>query len=104
MYRIVRSRTPDESAFYTPERLGRVLRPPFTPERVRSWRSVSLWGSRSAAEHVALDFPRLGDWIAVLRLPDSITLTSFGAPGHWDVQAEPAMLLACVIEVIEVRR
>lgn len=63
-----------------------------------------MWDTRAAAEKWARKIPRLGRWIAILHLPERAVPVPFGESGHWDVEADPAELLANVVEVIEARR
>lgn len=100
VYRVVTADPPAETDFYSPERQGRRLRPPITPELLRSFRSVSVWDTLEGAQQVARDFPKLGRYVAVLELSPHIAPERFGAPGHWDVQAEPTELLGLVVQVV----
>lgn len=102
LYRVVSSATPTEADFRSPERQGRRLRPPVTPELLRSFRSVSAWDTLEGAEAAARDYPKLGRYIAILELPPQIAPVRFGAPGHWDIDAEPTELLRAVVAVVPI--
>jgi len=101
-YRVVSSANPTEADFRSPERQGRSLRPPITPELRRSFRSVSGWDTREGAQAAARDYPKLGRYIAILELPPRIAPVRFGAPGHWDIEAEPTELLGAVVAVVPI--
>lgn len=100
---MVRSERPDETAFWSPARHGRQLRGTITPDLARSWRSVSFWDSREAAERLAHAYPRLGRWIAVVELPPDVQAVAAGPPGHVDVETEPQVLLRALVRVLPVR-
>lgn len=102
LYRIVSSATPAEADFRSAERQGRRLRQPVTPELLRSFRSVSAWDTFERAEAAARDYPKLGRYVAVLQLPPHIRAVRFGAPGHWDIEAEPIDLLRAVVAVLPI--
>lgn len=101
-YRVVSSETPTEADFHSTERQGRKLRPPVTPELLRSFRSVSAWDTLEGAERAARDYPKLGTYVAILELLPHIARIRFGAPGHWDIEAEPSELLRAVRHVVPI--
>lgn len=101
-YRVVSSEAPTEADFHSAERQGRKLRPPVTPELLRSFRSVSAWDTLEGAEQAARDYPRLGTHVAILELPPHIARVRFGAPGHWDIEAESSELLRAVLQVVPI--
>ena len=101
-YRVVRSPTPTLTDFYSPERQGRKVSLAATSDLLRSFRSVSVWDTLDGAARVARDYPKLGRYVAVIELPANVTALRFGAPGHWDIEAEPDELLKAVVEVVPI--
>jgi hypothetical protein len=110
-YRIVKSNPPTEEDFQSHAALGRV--PPRAirddPEKLRSWECVSVFDTEAGARRVARTSRemRLGRFIAELLLPGdqpaSITYDkTLGSHGHYDMTAEPVVLLALVVRVVPV--
>ena len=104
LYRIVSTNPPTAADFLTDEERGRGS-PDDPPElrRLRTGRSV--FGTEARARRRARVFPRLGQYIAVLEIPDDSPARiarTLGA-GHYTIWAEPEYLLACVVNVVPVQ-
>jgi hypothetical protein len=106
----VKSNPSTEEDFMSHQSLGRV--PPQAiqqdPERRRSWDRVSVFDTEGGARRVARASRgmRLGRYIAELLIPtdhgDEFALEKTGSHGHYDIDARPRALLACVSRVIPV--
>ena len=109
-YRIVKTDPPTEEDIASHAAPGRT--PPVAfrddPEKLRSWERVSLFDTEAGARTIArATRGRLGHFIAELHIPNveskRFMWERTGAtPGHYDMSASPADLLACVVRVVPV--
>ncbi len=100
VFRIVRTNPPKRTDFLSNEALGRPLADPSFEEL---WRGISVFESEEQARGLARDVPRLGAFIAQLRIPAGArverTLTRLG---HLTIWASPDALLQGVVQVVPV--
>jgi len=78
-----------------------------TAKALRLWSGISVYRSRSAAETHALESPRLGAFIAELRIPldGSIRFELDNGPnGHCTIWGAPKLLLTFVTNVWRAER
>lgn len=102
VYRVVKENPPTERDFYSAAQMGRSIPPGADPDLRDSFTGVSVWDSESAAKAKAREIPKLGTYVAELRLPDSVVRRPFGPRGHWDVYADPEVLRLAVVRVVPV--
>lgn len=106
LYRVVRLNPPTPWDMTSHEGRGIPLR--FrTARAIRRWSGLSVFSTSWAAIALARDNPRLGDWIAELRVPldGSIRMElDNGAHGHCTIWGDPRLLLACVVTVRPIER
>ena len=104
-YRIVRTNPPTIEDFTSNSAKGKQPRRP-DPEVLRLWEGLSAYSTVEQAQITARLFPRLGRYIAVLRVPEHGAVrfeqTRDPAEGHFTLWSEPADLLAVVINVVPV--
>ena len=73
-----------------------------TAKALRLWSGISVYRSRSAAEAHAVDSPRLGAFVAELRIPldGSVRFELDNGPnGHCTIWGDPKILLRFVVHV-----
>ena len=105
IYRIVRTHPPTLAYFTSNAALGKQPRRP-DPEVLRLWDGLSAYSTVEQARITARLFPRLGRYIAILRVPERGVVrfeqTRDPAEGHFTLWGEPAGLLGLVINVVPV--
>ena len=102
-YRIVSSAEPSTRDFLSYAAQGVLPRGKLTAAQQRAWAAVSVYSDLGDAHRLAAYDPDKGAWIAVLDLPDdgTIAIQQQGRiPSHHNVWADPAFLLARVVDVI----
>lgn len=97
-YRVIKSSRPTERDFWSYERLGKPLIHD-TPRGRRLAKGVSLFDSLEAARAQAIKAD-LGEYTAVLALAWDDFEIEQGRHGHYTVYADPADLLARVVQVV----
>jgi hypothetical protein len=103
-YRIVKSNPPMLADFLSQRSLGRPLRRD-TPEMRRSWEGVSVYDTLEAARETALRYPRIGEFIAEVQIPDNGPVgfeQTLADPHHYHMHGEPSDMLAMVFRVVSV--
>jgi hypothetical protein len=98
-HRIVANNPPKEADFMSKEALGHGRPRSVTPE---SWAGVSTFDSLEAARNLAKALPRLGEFVAILEVPDHVVRVKSGSAGHYDLYAGPEELLGYVEETVAV--
>jgi hypothetical protein len=102
LYRLVQTDPPTLQDFMSYEALGiRPRRPPTTRQRDQ-WRGVSHYATLAAARTRARISPHLGAYVALIHIPDGVSVRVEQAgrdPDHYTVWAEPADLLGWVVSV-----
>ncbi len=105
LYRIIRAERPVPRDFLSNRAKGKTPRDP-TPEVLRLWDGLSMYDSYEQARHTARTFPRLGRFIAMVRLSMGGTVryeqTGASERGHFTVWGDPAELLSLVVSVAAV--
>lgn len=105
-YRIVLTDPPTEADFLSHAVLGRPIPVNATPEVARSWSAVSVFDTAERARQIARLASRrgreLGGYLALLEIAEGGPVHSekTGGPGHYDLRASAADLLACVVAVL----
>jgi hypothetical protein len=101
LYRVVRSSPPTEWDMTSHEGRGIPLR--FrTARALRRWSGLSVFSTPWAAIALARENPRLGGWLAELRVPldGSIRMElDNGAHGHCTIWGDPKLILSFVVSV-----
>mgnify|MGYP001003731996 CR=1 FL=1 len=101
LYRIARSNPPSEWDMTSHEGRGIPLR--FrTARALRRWSGLSVYTSPIAAVALAVDSPRLGSYIAELRVALDGTIRmelNNGEHGHCTIWGDPRLLLTLVVRV-----
>ena len=101
-YRVVKTNPPTESDFISYRARGIRLRRD-TPENRRLWEGVSVASSLGAARNLAARFPVMGQYIAVLDVPEG-GLVRFeqttDVSTHYTLWGEPRVMLEMVISVV----
>ncbi len=100
-YRIVRTDPPTIADFLSNRARGKARRP---VESVREWEGLSLFDTEAQARRMARRFPRLGVYIAALRVPADgpiVVEQTFG-PGHYTLWGDPQDFLPRVVAVVPV--
>ena len=104
-YRIVRTNPPTQADFVSNAAQGKQPRHP-DPEILRLWDGLSAYSTVEQARIAARLFPRLGRYIAALRVPEHGSVrfeqTRDPAEGHFTLWGEPDQLLALVVNVVPV--
>jgi hypothetical protein len=101
LYRIVKTDPPTLQDFLSHRALGIPLRHP-TSRALRLWDGVSVHRTREQAAALTAVSPRLGQYIAELRVTDGVGVRyelDNGKNGHCTVWAEPDVLLGLVVAV-----
>jgi hypothetical protein len=78
-----------------------------TAKALRLWSGISVYRSPSAAESHALESPRLGSFVAELRIPldGSVRFELDNGPsGHCTIWGDPKLLLKFVVRIWRVER
>jgi hypothetical protein len=102
-YRIVTNDPPEESDFYSYERLGiSVARP--SAEPIRRQQDISVYSTIERAVRRARQYPHLGSFIAIMEIDDErILVDQTGRnPAHYTILANPIALLRAVVDTIRV--
>jgi hypothetical protein len=94
-YRITKNDPPTVEDFMSRAALGDP-RPQALSQR--RWEGVSMWTDLERVRRMALRTPRLGKFLAVVDLPDSVEREQEGPPGHFEVYGRAVDLHACVVE------
>lgn len=102
LYRIVRTAVPDVDDFRSNAEKG--LAPRFPgPEVLRLWSGISLFDSLDRARQMCRRAPKLGEYIAVLRLPEE-RLVQFerttASAGHYTAWGRSVDFLHYVVDVV----
>ena len=104
-YRIVRTNPPTIADFMSNAAKGKRPRHP-EPEVLRLWDGLSAYSTVEQARATAQLFPRLGRYIATVRVPEPGTVqfeqTRDPAEGHFTLWGEPAEMLALVMSAAPV--
>lgn len=104
LYRIVVTNPPTTEDFKSHRAKGRPLRHP-SPETIRLLDGLSVFDSEASARANAHRYPRLGSYIAEVRIPDDGGFRyerSGTTEGHYTLWGDPAELLARVVRVVSV--
>ena len=106
-YRLCRSR--EEPALASAVRSNYELgRDPRGPELVAAviHMSLSMFDTLEQVTQLARALPQIGGYVAAFELAGGrgLCVAKTGRPGHWSVWGRPEQLLACVADVVEVRR
>ncbi len=107
LFRIVDSDPPNAKEFLSQFALHRVPRRPLPPHLARLWDGVSVYDSERRARSQARRLPRLGKFIAELRIPPESPLRweqTTDDPKYFTVWGDPSDILGCVIRVTPVER
>ena len=100
-FRIVLTDPPTGWDFMSNEARG--FRPPSRdPETVRLWAGISVYDQRRYARKVAQRAPRLGAFLAELRIPETGAIDferTTKSHGHYTLWGDPARMLTCVVDV-----
>ena len=98
-YRIVKTVPPTIDDFLSNQAKGKQPRHP-TPEILRLWDGISVYDTLRQARITARLFPRLGQHIAILRIPDDgrfrIEQKQDPAQGHFTLWGDAAQISDCV--------
>jgi hypothetical protein len=101
VYRIAKTNPPAESDFHSYRAMGRRLIRD-TPELRRSREGVSVYDTIEAARATAMQYPRIGSFIAELEISEHSDVR-FGQTlddrHHFDLWGEPADRVAAVLHV-----
>jgi len=101
-YRIVSADPPKERDFWSHQQLGRVLRDP-SPRSRDQWSGVSVYDNESDAVNLIRQFPRIGQWIAEVRIDAQLAIriekTGSKQDSHHTIWADGGTLLSCVVAV-----
>lgn len=107
LYRLCRSREDAElaSAVRSNYELGRQARGPEIVAAIIHM-ALSMFDTLEQTEQLARALPRIGGYIAAFELVDErgVCVARTGRAGHWSVWGRPDQLLACLDEIVEVRR
>lgn len=102
LYRVVRTDPPTVAEFRSHEARGHRL-PPGAPEETRRlWSGISVYETAERARQTALDYPRLGTYIAVLDIPEEGPIgaeRTTNSLGHYTLWGDAVTMLACVVAV-----
>jgi hypothetical protein len=103
-YRIVTADPPTLADFTSNEERGV---PPRRrdPEALRLWSGISVFEAEQQTRLQAMLFPRLGQYIAALRVGEGGAIRierTTRTEGHFTLWGEPADLLACVLSVVAI--
>jgi hypothetical protein len=90
--------TPED--FFSNQRKG--LKPrPIERQNPREYEALSHWDTLEKMRHVCRTWPKIGNYIAELHIPENgpIELKQEGDPGHWNAWGEPEAFLQYVTTV-----
>jgi hypothetical protein len=104
-YRVVKSNPPTAADFMSYQERG--IRPmrPLTGREHGRWSGVSHYDSAQAAATAAREKPRLGQYVAAVRIPADapVRIEQTGrVQAHYTIWAEPSLLLSWVVSVTAV--
>jgi hypothetical protein len=94
-YRITKNNPPTIDDFKSRAELGDP-KPPSLPQR--RWEGVSMSIDLERLTRLARDTPRLGGFVAVVELPDSVEKERIGSPGHYEVYGSAVDLHSYVVQ------
>lgn len=95
---------PDVEAFRSYAEQGKMPPKNFPPEKLEQWDGVSVLESREQAVAYQRLFPRLGSFIAELRIPEDATIQRGPADenGHFNLRAPGDVIFQYVTHVTSV--
>jgi hypothetical protein len=108
VYRVVHHDPPTEEDFKSHIALGKV-KPPTNREKLHMFQGISVQGTLDGARSLQKAFPKLGQFIAELSIPDEAPLSlepELEGPGHYNIyddcgnEASPAEIVCCVTATI----
>ena len=102
-WRIVRTSSPTIQDFLSNDALGRRPRD-HDPETLRLWSGISVYVTERYARRTAATFPRIGRYLAELRIDDTdpIRAEKTLGPGHYTLWGSAEVLLGRVVRVIPI--
>ena len=106
LYRIIVNERPVRADFESNEALGQQPRRPLSGEAAVLWAGLSVFDSLATARAQRGRSTWIGDFIAELLLPEAVQIRArrtTKTEGHWTIWAEPDLLLASVVAIIDVR-
>jgi len=108
-YRIARTNPPTHRDFLSNQARQREPRPGSPDELRQVWDGLSVHETEAQSRRQAREFPRLGSYIAEMRIPDQPAgpirwqRTFSRNPGHYTLWGDPDELLAFVVSIVPVR-
>ena len=102
LYRVVRGDPPTTADFRSHEARGRPLPPGANEQTRRLWSGISVYDTEERARQAALDYPRLGAYIAMLEVREEDPVRAertTASLGHHTLWGEPAVLLGRTLAV-----
>src|SRR5688572_4361004 len=100
-YRVVKTNPPTEADFLSHRARGVRLRHD-TAESRRLWEGVSVTDSFETSRVLAERFPVMGDFVAVLEVPEQAAVTfeqTTDVPSHYTLWGSPRDMLDLVVSV-----
>jgi hypothetical protein len=101
-YRIVEADPPDSSDFWSHLTKQRRPQRPLPAHLERLWDGISVYDSEHRARVQAARHPRLGRFIAQLRIPPGSPVRweqTTSDPSHYTLWGDPIVIQSCVVEV-----
>lgn len=104
VYRIVHTDPPELIDFMSNAELGRPPRRA-TTEVLRLWSGISVYETEQQAREKAIEFSRLGSYLARLAIPANSSMRierTTRSEGHHTIWAPAEALLRCVVGIVPV--
>ena len=102
LYRVVYTTPPTIADFRSHEARGRPVPPGASEGSRRLWSGISVYDTEDRARQTALDYPRLGTFIAEIDIPDEGSIhveRTTNSLGHYTLWGEAATIMARVVAV-----
>lgn len=105
-YRIVKTDPATRADFLSLRALGRSASAGLTPRQLRQWEGISVFATREQALRQARRYPRLGRFIAEIRIaaggPVRYERTNRDSPGHHTLWGTPHDLQQAVAIIVPI--
>ena len=99
-YRLARNKPATLADLLSHEALGKT---PWKGVRPKRWAAVSMFDTMENALKKRAEIPDLGDFVAILDLPDEVQRERTGkSPGHYSVYETGEALMAYIVETVDV--
>jgi hypothetical protein len=102
-YRLVKTNPPELIDVTSNQAIGKAL--PADPVQAALWDGLSVQNTLAQARRRVRASPMLGRYVAVIRIPLDGTIRferTLGAPGHYTLWGDPALLLSLVVSIVAV--